>query len=188
MGFLKKIAGIFGFAKEEDNDDHHHDLKDQDNNNYNNSHNNGPNFVQSGLPRKGFGVPVQVAVDRPQLGPVIIPCSSGDGGVQDNFSAGKLDTLERHNMSSKCHKDALERGLKWHTKRLRVDEDGDVAEEFLDEILPEAASSSLENQTRPMPGFVLKCNTTPAKVKNQVLSADGRIQQCVEYKGRLQWV
>lgn len=27
-------------------------------------------------------------------------------------------------------------GLRWYAKRLQVDEDGDVADEFLDEVLP----------------------------------------------------
>lgn len=38
---------------------------------------------QSGLPRKGFSVPVQVTIDRSNKhAPIIVPTDSGDGGVQ----------------------------------------------------------------------------------------------------------
>lgn len=72
-------------------------------------------------------------------------------------------------------------------KRLRIDEDGDVADEFLDEVLPEM-SKNAEDQQRPFPRFEVKYSTRPAKVKNLGLSDDGKIQQCVEHQGRLQWV
>lgn len=77
-------------------------------------------------------------------------------------------------------------GLKWYAKRLRVDEDGDVADEFLDEVLPKTPNGT-ENQ-RKLPRFEVKYSARPAKVKSQMLSLDGKIQQCVEHHGRLQWV
>lgn len=78
MGLFKRIVGLLGFAKddglegkdndeEEDNDDHAQ---------------NRDHFQETGLPLKGFSVPVQVAVDRNLPGPVLVPCRSGDGGVQ----------------------------------------------------------------------------------------------------------
>ncbi|KAL2489316.1 uncharacterized protein Fot_42608 [Forsythia ovata] len=112
------------------------------------------------LPRKGFSVPVQVAVERAQLGPIIVPCNSGDGGLQ---------------------------GLRWYARRLRIDEDGDVADEFLDE-LPADMSMSTENNNRKLPRFEVKYSTKPAKVRNQALLPNGKIQQHVEYQGRLEWV
>lgn len=118
-------------------------------------------YYETGLPRKGFSVPVQVAVERSQAGPVFVPCTSSGGGVQ---------------------------GLKWYGKRLRIDEDGDVADEFLDEVLPETSVSSSEEEQRTLPKFQIKYSTRPAKVKNQVLSHEGKIQQSVEFQGRLQWV
>ena len=33
-------------------------------------------------------------------------------------------------------------GFRWYTRRLRIDEDGDVADEFLDEIIPEGSISN----------------------------------------------
>lgn len=78
-------------------------------------------------------------------------------------------------------------GLGWYAKRLRIDEDGDVADEFLDEVSSHT-SASMEEQHRPLPTFEVRYNTRPAKVKSQVLTPDGKIQQCVEYQGRLQWV
>jgi hypothetical protein len=78
-------------------------------------------------------------------------------------------------------------GLRWYAKRLRIDEDGDVADEFLEEVLPET-STNTEDHQRPFPKFEVKYSTRPAKVKNLLLSLDGKIRQCVEHKGRLQWV
>lgn len=83
----------------------------------------------------------------------------------------------------------LLQGLRWHAKRLKIDEDGDVADEFLEEVIPETTpSNSINEQRKRYPFFQSKYNIRPAKVKNQVISRDGKIQQCVEYQGRLQWV
>lgn len=86
MRFFKRLAGFLGFAK----DDGGHEVKDQqeqeeDEEDHHQHPNQAPfrsNFQETGLPRKGFSVPLQVAVERPQLGPVIVYCNSGDGGVQ----------------------------------------------------------------------------------------------------------
>lgn len=78
-------------------------------------------------------------------------------------------------------------GLGWYAKRLRIDEDGDVADEFLDEVSSHT-SANVEEQHRTLPTFKVRYSTRPAKVQNQVLTPDGKIQQCVEYQGRLQWV
>uniref|UniRef100_A0A5B7AVT1 Uncharacterized protein n=1 Tax=Davidia involucrata TaxID=16924 RepID=A0A5B7AVT1_DAVIN len=149
MKFLRRIAGFLGFAKDEA-----HEVKDEDEDNPD------VNRVETHLPRKGFSVPVQVPVERAQVGPVVIPCSVGEGGVQ---------------------------GLRWYARRLKIDEDGDVADEFLDEVLPETLSN-VGDHNRPLPRFEVKYSTRSAKVRNQALSLDGKIQQCVEYQGRLQWV
>ncbi|XVF53537.1 hypothetical protein PTKIN_Ptkin05aG0107000 [Pterospermum kingtungense] len=81
-------------------------------------------------------------------------------------------------------------GLKWYAKRLKIDEDGDVADELLDEVLPETSSAaSTENEKKnPFPKFEVTYSTRPAKVKTQVMSHDGKIQPCMEYQRRLQWV
>ncbi|KAJ6327160.1 hypothetical protein OIU78_014109 [Salix suchowensis] len=86
MRFFKRLAGFFGFAK----DDGGHVVKDQQEQEEDEEdHHQHPNQVpycsnshETGLPRKGFSVPFHVAVERPQLGPVIVSCNSGDGGVQ----------------------------------------------------------------------------------------------------------
>lgn len=91
MRFLRRIAGFLGLARDDG-----HDVKDQEdeedtiassatNNNHNQQVNKPRVFQETGLPRKGFSVPVQVAVDRRQSGPVIVPCTSGGGGVQVRF-------------------------------------------------------------------------------------------------------
>ncbi|KAB5512596.1 hypothetical protein DKX38_029624 [Salix brachista] len=41
-------------------------------------------------------------------------------------------------------------GLRWYAKRLRIDEDGDVANEFFDEVLPDT-SSSIDEHHKPLP-------------------------------------
>ncbi|GMP95532.1 hypothetical protein CsSME_00044545 [Camellia sinensis var. sinensis] len=153
MGLLRRLAGFLGFPKDDG-----HEVKDEVEDDL------GPDShrVESHLHRKGFSVPVQVPVERPQLGPVLVPCIVGDGGVQ---------------------------GLKWYAKRLKIDEEGDVADEFLDEILPEPTSASdMVDQHRPFPRFEVKFVARPAKVRKQALAADGKIQQGVEYQGKLQWV
>lgn len=78
MGFWKRITGWF--AKD---DDHDHDSKD-DNHDQPSGQPLPTNFRvrDTGIPRRGFSVPVQVVQDRPQLGPILTPSVSGDGGVQ----------------------------------------------------------------------------------------------------------
>lgn len=44
-----------------------------------------------------------------------------------------------------------------------------------------------EDHQSPFPRFEVKYSARPAKVKNLVMSLDGRIQ-CVENQGRLQWL
>ncbi|XP_058104253.1 uncharacterized protein LOC131248172 [Magnolia sinica] len=159
MRFLKRIAGILGLLKDEN-----HDPSDEDNNNNNNNDSSGDHAdkeqTRRRRPTKGFSVQVPVSVDRAvaSQGPLLVQCSLGDGGVQ---------------------------GLRWYAKRLRIDEDGDVADEFLEEVLPEASGPDGQGA---FPKFAVKYNTRPAKVRNQIIAADGNIRHCVEYKGRLQWV
>lgn len=81
----------------------------------------------------------------------------------------------------------IAQGLRWYARRLRIDEDGDVADEFLDEV-PADTFPNTENHNKKLPRFEVKYSTKPAKVKSQVLLPDGKIQQQVEYQGRLEWV
>ncbi|CAL9098459.1 unnamed protein product [Musa textilis] len=117
----------------------------------------------AGPPRaagRGFGVQVPVAVERPSPGPVLVPCDPGEGGVQ---------------------------GFRWYSRRLRIDEDGDVADEFLNEVI--AAIPPTENQITP-PKFQVKYNTRPTAMamRKQVIVANGNLRQSLEHQGRLQWV
>lgn len=73
MGFFKKLASVFGFGQEEEDDSGDGDKLREDTQ---------PIFRQTGLPRKGFGVPVQVSVQRSHLAPLLQPCAAGDGGIQ----------------------------------------------------------------------------------------------------------
>lgn len=74
MRFFRRIAGLLGLARDDG-----HEVKDEEDDHHND---NRPIFQDTGFSRRGFGVPVQVTVDRPHLGPVLLPCTTGDGGVQ----------------------------------------------------------------------------------------------------------
>ncbi|KAL1200664.1 hypothetical protein V5N11_019849 [Cardamine amara subsp. amara] len=157
MGFFKKLAAVFGFTQEEvknEEDDTEIDSGDGDKR----KEDTQPRFRETGLPRKGFGVPVQVAVERSHLCPLLQHCAAGDGGIQ---------------------------GLSWYTKRLRVDEDGDVADEFLEEAEKQTNAEDDHNCINTMPKLQIKRKTKPAKVRGLVVSSDGKLQQCIEHQGRL---
>ncbi|KAK4788867.1 hypothetical protein SAY86_020186 [Trapa natans] len=155
MGIFRKMAEIFGFGKDQLSNGGEEQEEEDPNQ-------GGTDFRRTGLPRKGFGVPVAVSVEPSNPGTVIEPSSSGDGGVQ---------------------------GLRWYAKHLRIDEDGDAAHEFIEEVLPKASSlTEGEGHKRQIPKFQLHYSTQPAKVKEQMVAFGGRIQHCVENQGRLQWV
>lgn len=78
-------------------------------------------------------------------------------------------------------------GFRWYTRRLRIDEDGDVADEFLDEVIPE---SSINNDAGPVGRFQVKYNTKPTSLalKKQIVAIDGDIRHSLEHQGQLRWV
>lgn len=82
MGLFRRLAGILGFAREE-GQEIHEENGDADVNPASSSSAATAAAAQAQhLPRKGFSVPIQVQVERPPPGPVLLPCISGDGGVQ----------------------------------------------------------------------------------------------------------
>ncbi|KAK2426232.1 hypothetical protein P8452_40945 [Trifolium repens] len=158
MGLFRKVFAFLGFPKE---DDHDHNSKDDSDDHHPATGQPRPtNFRvrETGIPRKGFSVPVQVVQDRPQLGTVLAPSTSGDGGLQ---------------------------GLGWYAKNLRIDEDGDVANKFLDEVYSQTPAADNHNATAR---FKVRNDTRPVKVKQQLLSSDGKFQQIVQHQGKLQFV
>ncbi|TVU33560.1 hypothetical protein EJB05_25385 [Eragrostis curvula] len=162
MGIFRRIAGLFGISRD---DADHPDSS---------SSAAAAEFPQDRAAaaaaaaaaahgtRRGFSVQVPVPVERqgPGPGPVLVPCPRGDGGVQ---------------------------GFRWYTRRLRMDEDGDAADEFLDEIIPER---SMNNGASPVGRFQVKYNTKPTTIalKKQIVAVDGDIRHSLEYQGQLQWV
>ena len=76
-------------------------------------------------------------------------------------------------------------GFRRYTRRLRIDEDGDAADEFLDEIIPEGSISN-DKSAR----FQVKYNNKPAAValRKQVIAVDGDIRHSLEHQGQLRWV
>nr|XP_043628917.1 uncharacterized protein LOC122600279 [Erigeron canadensis] len=167
MRFIKRLAGILGFGNPEVNKDSQDDDDDgeTDVNNNPNSAEHIHNYINtntSNLPRKGFSVSVQVPVDRAhQIGPILVPCPAGDGGVQ---------------------------GLKWYTQRLKIDEDGDVADEFLEEVFSETVSDTDTQELHQSTSSKLqvKLSAKPAKARNPCLSKEGTVQHYVKYQGRMQ--
>ncbi|CAH9120061.1 unnamed protein product [Cuscuta europaea] len=161
MGLFRKFAGFLGFVKDEAEEVHEENGNADSNLPYSQAVEAAAAQAHH-LPRKGFSIPIQVQVEKPPLpGPIIFPCTLGDGGVQ---------------------------GLRWYGKGLKVDEDGDVADEFISEIHPENLGNE-QGQKRQFPRFEVKFETRQAKVRNQaLLSPDGKIQLCVELHGRLKWI
>lgn len=68
-----------------------------------------------------------------------------------------------------------------------MDEDGDVADEFLCEVVDD--NPPTESQLRP-PKLRVNYNTRhlATAARRQVIIADGNIYQALEQQGRLQWV
>ncbi|KAF8685887.1 hypothetical protein HU200_043801 [Digitaria exilis] len=158
-GFLRRVAGIFGAPR--DDADH------------SDSSSSSSAAAAAEFPldraaaaaaahgaRRGFSVQLPVPVERQGPGPVLVPCPQGDGGVQ---------------------------GFRWYAKRLRIDEDGDVADEFLQEVIPE---SSINNDASPVGRFQVKYNTKPAvtALRKQIVAVDGDIRHSLEHQGQLRWV
>lgn len=81
----------------------------------------------------------------------------------------------------------MNQGLRWYTRRLKVDEDGDVVDEFLEEGMTEKPTNAEDddNCNKTMPRLQSKRKTKPAKVRGLVVSSDGKLQQCIEHQGRL---
>lgn len=69
-------------------------------------------------------------------------------------------------------------GLQWYSEKLMMDEDGDVAQEFLDEVVSHA-SGSHSGYTRSLPSFKTKVKTRPARLKGPVRTYDGNVVQPV---------
>ncbi|KAG0496876.1 hypothetical protein HPP92_001722 [Vanilla planifolia] len=146
MGFFRRIGTILGFIKDEV-----HAAPEEDG-----------SRVGKSIPHRearGFGVKVPIAVEKTGSGPVVLPCSFGEGGVQ---------------------------GFRWYSRRLRIDEDGDVADEFLEEVVP--PTGSCETNQASYPSFEVKYTTRPAPVRKQAITSDGNVYPCMEHQGMLRWV
>jgi len=109
-------------------------------------------------PSQGFSVKIAVPADSVPQGPVVCQCLSGDGGVQ---------------------------GFSWYSQKLQVDEDGDFAEEFLNEVLPDLTGS---DGSREVPRLKVNPSTNPAKLASRMFTESGIVYQSVEHAGGLRWV
>eukprot|EP00249_Psilotum_nudum_P011949 c23485_g1_i1 orf=278-769(+) len=106
---------------------------------------------QHGIQKASAGFRVTVAVPAPQKKPIVSECTPGAGGVQ---------------------------GLRWYTEKLQMDEDGDVALEFWDEIEVEPPTHGSENSIK-IPTFEVRQQTMPAKLNGPIHTLDGNVHQSV---------
>lgn len=94
MGFFRRIAGFLGLTREEDEAEEDADARHQ------NGGGEEGGRTGAGRPRaaaRGFSVHVPVAVERPSVGPVLVPCDPGEGGVQvlsSNLVRGSTKTWD----------------------------------------------------------------------------------------------
>ncbi|KAK9120715.1 hypothetical protein Syun_018332 [Stephania yunnanensis] len=141
--------------------------------------------IKEGSLRSCGGGRVKGSVSRHQWRSIEGPCSLLRFSAMAEFSILLLLPDHKIPMSKR------RKGLRWYAQRLKIDEDGDVADEFFDEVLPDISSLSFsaDNHQRPPPRKLkVKCSTQPAIVRKQMVAVDGRIHHSVEYRGRLQWV
>lgn len=101
MGLFRRLAGILGFSREEGQEVH-------EENGDAGANLASPSAVAAAvaaaaqaqhLNRRGFSVPIQVQVDRPAPGPVLLPCTAGDGGVQVKVDRSIDPFLRKKEMS-----------------------------------------------------------------------------------------
>lgn len=90
------------------------------------------------------------------LAPVISQCTYGAGGVQ---------------------------GLQWYAEKLMMDEDGDVAQEFLNEVIPQPPVNGTCNSSN----FEVKLPTQPVKLKGPLCTSNGNVHQSIESSTGVHW-
>ncbi|KAG0496892.1 hypothetical protein HPP92_001583 [Vanilla planifolia] len=164
MGFFRRIGTILGFIKDEV-----HAAPEEDG-----------SRVGKSIPHRearGFGVKVPIAVEKTGSGPVVLPCSFGEG-----VSRTKCRLFNKEIILSL----SMGKGFRWYSRRLRIDEDGDVADEFLEEVMP--PTGSCETNQASYPSFEVKYTTRPAPVRKQAITSDGNVYPCMEHQGMLRWV
>ncbi|KAJ0477936.1 hypothetical protein HanHA300_Chr13g0494531 [Helianthus annuus] len=81
---------------------------------------------------------------------------------------------------------SLFQGLQWYTRGLKIDEDGDVADQFLEEVLTETVAGDVPQNTWSK--FEVKLITKSAKARNPCLSKEGTVQHYVRYHGQRQLI
>ncbi|CAH8283178.1 unnamed protein product [Eruca vesicaria subsp. sativa] len=68
--------------------------------------------------------------------------------------------------------------------KVRVDDDGHPADEFLEEGVKPTNAEDDHNFNKTMPRLEAKCEIKHAKVRRLVVSSVGKVQQCIEHQGR----
>lgn len=91
------------------------------------------------------------------LAPVVSECTPGAGGVQ---------------------------GLQWYVEKLMMDEDGDVAQEFLKEVVPQPPAGGMRHSSS---NFEVKLPTNTVKLKGPLCTLNGNVHQFVESSSGVHW-
>lgn len=90
------------------------------------------------------------------LAPVVSQCTYGAGGVQ---------------------------GLQWYAEKLMMDEDGDVAQEFLNEVVSRSPASGIQNSSN----FEVKLPAKSVKLKGPLCTSNGNVHQSIESSSGVHW-
>ncbi|KAI5079217.1 hypothetical protein GOP47_0006888 [Adiantum capillus-veneris] len=88
--------------------------------------------------------------------PVVSECTPGAGGVQ---------------------------GLQWYAEKLMMDEDGDVAQEFLKEVVSQPSCGGSGSSSN----FEVKSPAKPVKLKGPLCTLNGNVHQSVESSSGVHW-
>lgn len=103
----------------------------------------------------------------------------------DKFSIVKLFTASRGFIFLGFCVSLLQ-GLDWYVNHLRMDEDGDLADQFLDEVSSEKPEGVAVDHHKTQARFKLKNGTKSVRVKKPILLGGKIIPQIVEsHQGRL---
>ncbi|CAK9196784.1 hypothetical protein BDL97_11G055400 [Sphagnum fallax] len=101
-----------------------------------------------------------------------IPATGGGGfSVKVAVSADITPVLAR------CYGHGGVQGLTWYAENLRADDDGDVAQEFLEEVLPSETQGGPHNKKSRLLAFETVLHTKPVKLKGPVRIQDGNVHQ-----------
>ncbi|CAM6046506.1 unnamed protein product [Sphagnum compactum] len=113
-----------------------------------------------------------------------VPDGGGGFSVKVAVPANSTTIHAAAPVIARCYGNGGIQGLTWYAENLRADDDGDVAQEFLEEIIPKTQVDPSNNKKSTPAGFEAVTHTTrPVKLKGPVCIQDGNVHQSVEFSG-----